>query len=88
MEPFVLGSVDNSANEPLSLWERGWGEGSNQLRNRNFDSSIILLTPSPPSPGPHAKCVRILHGYPPAAGFALQERGMSQLSTAPRKNAA
>ena len=45
-----LGRVDNSTNEPLSLWERGWGEGSNQLKNRNFGSSIILLTPSPTLP--------------------------------------
>ena len=46
----ALGRVDNSANEPLSLWERGWGEGSNQLKNRNFDSSTISPTPSPALP--------------------------------------
>ena len=34
-------------NEPLSLWERGWGEGINQLKNRNFDSSTTSPTPSP-----------------------------------------
>ena len=56
----ALGRVDNSANEPLSLWERGWGEGSNQLKNRNFGPS----TTSPPPPRPS-----------PAAGFALQGRG-------------
>ena len=33
-----LGAVDNSMNEPLSLWERGWGEGSKRLKNRNFIS--------------------------------------------------
>ena len=41
--------------------ERGWGEDSKQLKNWNFGSSIISLTPSPPSP---------------AAGFALQGRGI------------
>ena len=30
--------------------ERGWGEGSNQWKNRNFGSSITLLTPSPTLP--------------------------------------
>ena len=49
-EKRCLRVVDNSTNEPLSLWERGWGEGSNQLKNRNFGSSITLLTPSPTLP--------------------------------------
>ena len=35
----------------------------------------LALPPPQPTPGPHAKCRRILRGYPPAAGFALQERG-------------
>ena len=46
----ALGRVDNSANEPLSLWERGWGEGSNQLKNRNFGPSTTSPPPSPPLP--------------------------------------
>ena len=41
--------------------KEGWGEDSKQLKNWNFGSSIISLTPSPPSP---------------AAGFALQGRGI------------
>ena len=47
-----LGTIDNSTNEPLSLWERGWGEGSNQLKNRNFDSSMIAHPLPGPPPGP------------------------------------
>ena len=46
----ALGRVDNSANEPLSLWERGWGEGSNQLKNRNFGPSTTSPPPSPTLP--------------------------------------
>ena len=41
--------------------KEGWGEDSKQLKNWNFGSSIISLTPSPPSP---------------AAGFALEGRGI------------
>ena len=42
-----------------------------------------FFTPPPrPSPGPHAKCGRILHGYPPAADFALQGRRMSNCQRA------
>ena len=56
----ALGRVDNSANEPLSLWERGWGEGSNQLKKPEF--WLINNIAHPPRPFP-------------AAGFALRERG-------------
>jgi hypothetical protein len=47
-KPLTLGCVDYAMNEPLSLWERGWGEGSNQLKNQNFGSSMIALPPPPP----------------------------------------
>ena len=48
------------------------GNGSNLLKNRNFSVYTISLTPTP---GSLEKGVRILHGYPPAAGFALRGRG-------------
>ena len=45
-------------------------------RIKNAASAINgrSLPPPQPSPGPHSKCVRILNGYPPAAGFALRGR--------------
>ena len=53
-----------------------WGEDNKRLKKQNFGLSIISLPPPLSSPGPHAKCGRILRGYPPAAGFALQGRGI------------
>ena len=49
--PFPLGLGQ------LAQRERGWGEGSNQLKNWNFGSSIISLTPSPTLPrAPRKMC--------------------------------
>ena len=34
--PNPLGAVYNSTNEPLSLWERSWGDGGKQLKKLEF----------------------------------------------------
>ena len=44
-----LGRVDNSTNEPLSLWERGWGEGCECEKCRHpFINSTANPFPNPP----------------------------------------
>ena len=54
--------------EQLAQRERGWGEGCECEKCRHLFINNTAHPPPRPSP---------------AAGFALQERGMSQLSTAP-----
>ena len=50
---------------------KGWGEGSKTIAKTVTSVHEQYRSPPPrPSPGPHAKCARILRGNPPAAGAA------------------
>ena len=50
---------------------KGWGEGSKTIaKTVTSVHELYRLPPPRPSPGPHAKCARILRGNPPAAGAA------------------
>ena len=48
-EHLALGAVDNSTDEPLSLWERGWGEDEKIARGGG-SKPPAPATESPPSP--------------------------------------
>ncbi|WP_455003942.1 16S rRNA (adenine(1518)-N(6)/adenine(1519)-N(6))-dimethyltransferase RsmA [Cardiobacterium hominis] len=46
-EHLALGAVDNSTDEPLSLWERGWGEGEKIARGGGSKHPASATRPAP-----------------------------------------
>ena len=46
-EHLALGAVDNSTDEPLSLWERGWGEGEKIARGGGSKHPAPATRPAP-----------------------------------------
>ena len=46
-EHLALGAVDNSTDEPFSLWERGWGEGEKIARGGGSKHPAPATRPAP-----------------------------------------
>ena len=70
---FAAGDWNSSCSGKYCLRSKrkGWGEGSKTIAKTVTSVHELYRSPPPrPSPGPHAKCARILRGNPPAAGAA------------------